>query len=135
MSVLQSTKMLLDKSGEHVCSVTQIPRVRLDEERFEGGSNRGQTLVIPDKEATCKGCRQHVEGASKMHLVAEGCAMVGRRHEPVVGRQGCRISCGEGAEVVEGDADCSCRIDANRWRESWSVRRRVRVDLNWSAPG
>ncbi len=69
-----------------------------------------------------------------MRLVAEAPAMVSRRHGPVVGRQR-RGLCGQVAEVVEGDADGPRCIDIDRGSESRSIRRRVRVDLDRSAPG
>jgi len=103
----RSSQIRLDKGGEHVCPVSDIPRVCLDEERFERLTNIGQTLVVPNEEAARKGCRQHVEGASDVHLVAEARAMVGRRHQPVIGWQ-CRGLGAEVAEVVEGDADNPC---------------------------
>src|SRR6266516_6161231 len=96
-----------DSGGEHVCPITGIPRVRLDEEGLEQGPTCVQAFVIPDEETACIGCCQHVEGTSDMRLVAEGCTMVGRRREPVVSRQRRGVSCSEVAEVVVSDADCS----------------------------
>src|SRR5215469_6594260 len=70
------TEMLLDKGSEHVGPVTGIARVRLDEERFERGSNRRQALVIPDEVARRVGCCEHVEGAGDVNLAIEARAMV-----------------------------------------------------------
>src|SRR5712692_5112055 len=99
---------------EHVCRRSCTRRLRLDEEGVEGGTARGQALVIPNEEATCVRCRQQVERASDMHLVAEARTMVGRRREPVVSRQCRGVSRREVAEVIVGDADDACRVDGHR---------------------
>src|SRR2546428_789182 len=93
--------------GEDICPVAGIPRVRLDEERHKARPSDAQAFVISDEEATRKGSRQHVEGASDMHFAIKARAMIGRCHEPVIGwqRRGLR---GEMTEVVEGDTDCPC---------------------------
>lgn len=74
--------MLLGRSGEHVCPIRCVLVICLDEERLERGSNGGQAFVIPDEEATRKGCIQHVEGGrGDTH---RGAKVVGRRREPVI---------------------------------------------------
>src|SRR5215469_12979747 len=93
---------------EHVCPVTGIPRVRRDEERDERCTictTDTQGLVVPKEETTCVRCRQQVERASDMRLIAEALAMIERRREPVVSRQCRGISGREVAEVIVGDAD------------------------------
>src|SRR5215471_5335532 len=93
---------------EHVCPVTCIPRVRRDEERDERTTTDTQGLVVPKEETTCLRCRQQVERASDMRLIAEALAMIERRREPVVSRQCRGVSGREVAEVIVGDADDTC---------------------------
>ena len=104
---LQHMKMLLDRRSEDVGPIADIARVRLDEERLERCTACAQALVVSNEEATCKRRRQHIERAGDVCLIAEGCTMVGRYHEPVIGRQRRGLR-GEVTEVVEGDADCPC---------------------------
>ena len=131
----QSIQMSLDKRREHVCPIAGIIVVCLDEEGFKCRTNGGEGLVVPDEEAPCKRCDQHVEGTSNMRLIAEARAMIGRRGEPDIGRQRRSISRSEVAEVVVRHGDRARRVDSHRGRESWPVTWCVRVDLDWSAPG
>ncbi len=104
-SALQRTKMLLDRSCEHVSPITGVSRIRRDEEGVERGPNSGYALIIPDEETTRKRCRLHVEGAGDVRLGAEA---QGRRHrsEPEIGRQR-RGFRSQAAEVIVGDTDYS----------------------------
>jgi hypothetical protein len=63
--------MSLDRRCGHICPISEIPRVRRDEEGVERCASGGQTLVIPNEEATRKGCIQHVEGSSDVRLINE----------------------------------------------------------------
>ena len=72
---------------------------------MERGSNGRHGFIIPNEEPARKGRIQHVEGTSNMRLIAEARAMVGRRGEPVIGRQRRSISRSEVAEVVVRHGD------------------------------
>ncbi len=121
------------RGGEHICPISCISRIRLDEERHEGVSvtTGGQPLVVPHEETARKGSREHVEGTSEVRLVAESSPSIRRTGKPVVSRQCCGLR-GEVAEVVVGDANGPTCIDVDRRREGWPPMRRV--DADRSAP-
>ncbi len=68
-----------------------------------------------------------------MRLTAEGCAMIGRRREPVIGRQRCGVSLGKVAEVVVRHGDRAHRVDSHRGREGGPAG--DLTDRNRRAPG
>src|SRR6266567_4327276 len=74
---LQCRKLWLDIGRKDVGPITGIARVGLDEEGLERCPACTYTLVVSDEVATGVGCRQHVEGACEMRLVAKTHATVG----------------------------------------------------------
>src|SRR5260370_26205405 len=57
----RSIQKRLVKGGEHICPISCIPRVCLDEKRFEPCPNIGQAVVVPNQKTTRKEGRQHGE--------------------------------------------------------------------------
>src|SRR2546430_12849915 len=102
---------------EHVCPIRCVLVICLDEERHERCSIDIQTLIVPKEEAPGIGCYRHIEGRrGDTYLVTEARAMVGRRHEPVIGRQPRGDLIGV-AHVVVGHAYTARRVDGYDSRE------------------
>ncbi len=100
---------------EHVCRISLT--YCLDEERQERCSIDSQGFVVPKEEASSIGCYRHVEGCrGDAHLATEARAMVGQRHEPVIGRQP-RVDVIRIAHVVVRHGDCAPRFDGYGGRE------------------